>query len=370
MNGRVYDATLGRFLSADPNVQAPANTQSLNRYTYVNNNPLSYTDPSGYFFKKLWKNTKKFVNKVTGTGAVWSYIKKHAWARMVVAAVASYFTFGAAAAFGIFAQGAAAGFVGGAIMTGTLKGAVRGAVFGGISAGLADYIGGADFKSFGAYKDLAKDVAHGVVQGGLSEAFGGDFKSGFVGSFAGHFAGRKIMGKLDIAGRTAVAAIVGGAAAKLGGGKFANGAVSAAFSHLFNNETWGEAPEGKANNVVEPPENIKAALEGQFGEGIGGIEVIENSTFARLHGENVLATTRENRIYLSVDAAKFFADPELMLHEYFHVIRQWNTGQLTVPKYLWENVTNGNGYWGNRYEVEARKYARDNLAAFRKRLKQ
>ena len=48
MNGRVYDPKLGRFLSADPFIQAPANTQSYNRYTYVFNNPLSYTDPSGF----------------------------------------------------------------------------------------------------------------------------------------------------------------------------------------------------------------------------------------------------------------------------------------------------------------------------------
>ena len=49
MNGRSYDPVLGRFLQADPFVQAPKNSQSLNRYSYVLNNPLSYTDPSGYF---------------------------------------------------------------------------------------------------------------------------------------------------------------------------------------------------------------------------------------------------------------------------------------------------------------------------------
>lgn len=49
MNGRVYDPTLGRFLSADPYVQAPETTQSFNRYSYVHNNPLSYTDPSGFW---------------------------------------------------------------------------------------------------------------------------------------------------------------------------------------------------------------------------------------------------------------------------------------------------------------------------------
>ena len=50
MNGRVYDPVLGRFLSPDPMVQAPYDTQGLNRYAYVRNNPLRYTDPSGFCF--------------------------------------------------------------------------------------------------------------------------------------------------------------------------------------------------------------------------------------------------------------------------------------------------------------------------------
>ena len=49
MNGRVYDPALGRFLSADPFVPNPTATQSFNRYTYVYNNPLSYTDPTGFW---------------------------------------------------------------------------------------------------------------------------------------------------------------------------------------------------------------------------------------------------------------------------------------------------------------------------------
>jgi RHS repeat-associated protein len=48
MNGRVYDQLLGRFVSADPLISDPANTQSFNRYSYVYNNPLSFTDPSGF----------------------------------------------------------------------------------------------------------------------------------------------------------------------------------------------------------------------------------------------------------------------------------------------------------------------------------
>jgi RHS repeat-associated protein len=52
MNGRVYDPVLGRFLSPDPLVQAPYDTQTLNRYAYVRNNPMRYVDPSGLCFNQ------------------------------------------------------------------------------------------------------------------------------------------------------------------------------------------------------------------------------------------------------------------------------------------------------------------------------
>jgi RHS repeat-associated protein len=48
MNGRVYDYRLGRFLSVDPIISNPANSQSINPYSYIGNNPLSGTDPTGY----------------------------------------------------------------------------------------------------------------------------------------------------------------------------------------------------------------------------------------------------------------------------------------------------------------------------------
>ncbi len=48
MNGRVYDPTTGRMISADPTVPAPLNSQAFNRYSYVYNSPLEFTDPSGF----------------------------------------------------------------------------------------------------------------------------------------------------------------------------------------------------------------------------------------------------------------------------------------------------------------------------------
>jgi len=53
MNGRMYDANLGRFLSPDNYIQDPFNTQSFNRYGYVLSNPLKYVDLSGEFIGTL-----------------------------------------------------------------------------------------------------------------------------------------------------------------------------------------------------------------------------------------------------------------------------------------------------------------------------
>jgi RHS repeat-associated protein len=48
MNGRMYDPIVGRMLSPDTYVQDPTNSQNYNRYSYVLNNPLKYTDPTGW----------------------------------------------------------------------------------------------------------------------------------------------------------------------------------------------------------------------------------------------------------------------------------------------------------------------------------
>jgi RHS repeat-associated protein len=48
LNGRVYDPLVGRFLSADPEIQDPTHSQSYNRYAYVWNNPTNLTDPTGF----------------------------------------------------------------------------------------------------------------------------------------------------------------------------------------------------------------------------------------------------------------------------------------------------------------------------------
>jgi RHS repeat-associated protein len=48
MNGRVEDSISGRFISPDPNIPDPMNTGDYNRYAYVNSNPMTFTDPTGF----------------------------------------------------------------------------------------------------------------------------------------------------------------------------------------------------------------------------------------------------------------------------------------------------------------------------------
>ena len=53
MNGRIYDFNIGRFLSVDPFLQFPENSQSANPYSYILNNPMSGVDPTGYRSEEL-----------------------------------------------------------------------------------------------------------------------------------------------------------------------------------------------------------------------------------------------------------------------------------------------------------------------------
>lgn len=64
MNGRVYDPILSRYLSADPFVQFPKHSQSLNHYSYVLSNPLSLVDPNGLFIDDLFDAVGDFFGDV------------------------------------------------------------------------------------------------------------------------------------------------------------------------------------------------------------------------------------------------------------------------------------------------------------------
>lgn len=113
------------------------------------------------------------------------------------------------------------------------------------------------------------------------------------------------------------------------------------------------------------PASTAAALRDIFGQSVDHIRVIEHSLYARMH-IGAAATTRRGRILLRGSAAAFWNDPELMLHEYFHVLRQWQPRRLSIWRYLKEWARNG--YWLNCYEIEARAFAAAHWCALKSRL--
>lgn len=257
MNGRIYDPSLGRFLSADPHVQAPLNPQSLNRYSYVRNNPLTYTDPSGYFSLK-----KDFLDDILGldghTNAVFAIALGALTGGAAFGVLNGLFIPGGALTAGIVG-GAVGGFTAGYIGSGgdlsaAWGGALAGAIFGGIGAhaNLSMGLGGTGPWAEGG---INRVLAHAVGGGVTSVLQGGKFQSGFLSAGFAQFAAPGIgripgQGLPAVTARTVAAAVVGGTASSLGGGKFENGARTAAFSYLFSSAGSSVAQNGVAGSLA------------------------------------------------------------------------------------------------------------------------
>lgn len=248
MNGRVYDPVLGRFLSADPNVDGVGDAQGYNRYSYVGNNPLGATDPTGFFkLKDALKIAAVIVSAVVGFGV--GYGATYALLATNTALTAGQLVAVSTLAGG-FTAGFASGFSGSLLNGGSIGDAFRSGLTGGavgaVTAGLLSKVGAA---KWGWFK---RGIAHGFVQGGAAEATGGEFRHGF---YAGFAVGATEVGIAALVEDSrslglAAAAVVGGTASELGGGKFANGAVSGAFSYLFNqlSESFIEKERGAKLN--------------------------------------------------------------------------------------------------------------------------
>jgi hypothetical protein len=86
---------LGRFISPDPIVPDPGNPQSLNRYSYVGNNPVNLTDPSGhswlskFFHRAMEPVLRVVVPIVTVVVSIAAAVTQQYWAIPIIAAAGS-----------------------------------------------------------------------------------------------------------------------------------------------------------------------------------------------------------------------------------------------------------------------------------------
>ena len=212
MNGRVYDPHLGRFLSADPFVQSPLSSQGYNRYTYVNNNPLSFTDPSGYFFKKVFRKAKNLIKKVFSNKVV------------RIAATVAFAAYGGPAGASLlgFAKGSIGASVVGGFGSGLIAsgGDLKSAIVGGLSGGALGFSG--CFSACSGTSGLS--VTELIVRGVVDRMFSSRSRSTEAQT-----------GNIQTAQAQTVTAIsLGGTVSTVGGTKFANGAMSGAFAYLYS----------------------------------------------------------------------------------------------------------------------------------------
>ncbi|WP_331245810.1 RHS repeat-associated core domain-containing protein, partial [Pseudoalteromonas luteoviolacea] len=220
MNGRVYDADTGRFMQADPFVQAPENLQNYNAYSYVLNNPLSYTDPSGYLFKKLLKGAMK----ATGTWQMLRAVGKVPWLNTMITVGLNFIP----GCQGWCAAAATAAYSAGSTF----------AVTGSLNKGL---LAGFSAAAMPGGEGIGAIAASAVIGGATSKLMGGNFGHGFFSAGLGAAAGGVGRGIRNPVGQVLVGAIVGGTVSKVTGGKFANGAFSSAFAAALRAD-WGRKP--------------------------------------------------------------------------------------------------------------------------------
>lgn len=215
MNARIYDPQLGRFMAADPMVENLYLSQILNRYSYVGNNPLSFTDPTGNsFLSDLWKQD---------------------WFRQIVAffvsnAINDPEIVGIPGLADSTTRAVVAGAAAGAIVGGSVEAAIVGGLqnlaFTGIHAAKEEF-------GIKNGSGLASAM-HGLVGGLASVALGGKFRAGFLAAGMAEASSFGAPASEDPWIGLIRHTIAGGFGSVLGGGKFGNGALTGAFGYLFN----------------------------------------------------------------------------------------------------------------------------------------
>ncbi|MBL4661008.1 MAG: hypothetical protein JKY19_11685, partial [Alcanivoracaceae bacterium] len=366
MNGRIYDPTIGRFLQADPIIQDPYNTQSLNRYSYVMNNPLSYTDPTGYsrLRKGWWQMPLAIAITVYTAGAASAVLAGSAATSAAVAGSVSQ----------ALAISVAGGALSGGVATGSLKGAVKGGIFAAITFGIGH--GGSNAKgvkdgssAFGLGNN-GRIVAHSIVSGISAEIDGGSFGHGFASAILSQKLGTGRIFDSEQVGSFAIVsnAIIQGTISEATGGKFANGAMSAAFRVAFNdtfNRYPSKYPQNQFKTLEEGIEHAHSSnqyfskqIRNPQWDGGGsmtdatGTYVYYNESKEYYEISNVMGVARDGKVWPLPNAVlgdnKFSKDPP-------H-IRPWFGDDKTIAALVVTQAsTNVIDRYGSKYQQYANK---------------
>ncbi|MGU9978245.1 MAG: RHS repeat-associated core domain-containing protein, partial [Candidatus Oxydemutatoraceae bacterium WSBS_2016_MAG_OTU14] len=312
MKGRWYDPQRGQFLSPDPNIPSPLATQSYHQYSYALNNPLRYNDPSGFFFKKIFKKIGSLFRQVI------RFVKQNY--RVIITTIASYY--------------------GGTLIADSF-----------ISTASKQLIWSPGAMASGAYMQAYQNILlQGTMIAGASGAgisstlAGGNLRQVLVQSLSGGLtcvAGACVGGKILTPDRVATNAVLNGVTAMASGGSFKNAALTGLAGGVLRSVALQFRSQQIAQSMLNPENagGLSVGLNGdQFKLGGNryayGMEV--SGTFGGLQGgqgellgQSYLSGSWQDHL---VEA---FAGPHDALNNWYWYDRVGNARPFTSPFLRW-----------------------------------
>jgi hypothetical protein len=209
------------------------NMQGWNRYSYVGNDPLAFTDPNGFnWFSNAFKSIGNFFSGIVKSVA--NFLKNNFMSILQVVVNAAL----------VYVAGPLGAAIGAAIWTGVSGGnlgqILKAAAIAAITTFAFQYIGPTPSFASNPSGYIASVGANAAVGCGSSVASGGSCASGALSAGVGAAISpvtrsvfqNPLHNTGDLIGGTVVQATAGGLASVAGGGKFANGAMTGAFQYL------------------------------------------------------------------------------------------------------------------------------------------
>lgn len=309
---RYYNPKLGRFIQPDTVVPDGKNLQAYNRYTYVNNNPLKYVDPTGHFF---WLAFIGAILLGAAIGAATSAIfGGNIWLGAIQGAIMGAAFFGAGQIIqAANAAAIAAGQTGLTLAAQASIHAAAGAISGAINATIAG----------GDLGDIGKATLIGAISGGLGKLSGSILHGE---RYITQLFGRSLVGA---ASGAFAAAISGGDVVKglgYGAGYAAAGTVFNDFFHdklfpylrrVFHGTQVGTGTGASFKLKVGPLLKVEASMETINGHRVGS---------------DGWESFYEDSVGLSVESMGFEWSPEFV------------DGKLDLLNYSIHSVTFDNGF--------------------------